>query len=58
MVANEADCEAVSRAHGWVFYCEGVRPANTLARTGLIGEEFLVEIEAEAQLGYSGVLSI
>ncbi|KAL3453096.1 NADP-dependent oxidoreductase domain-containing protein [Aspergillus insuetus] len=58
MVANEADCEAISRAHGWVFYRKGVRPANTLVRTGLIGEEFLVEIEAEAQVGYSGVLRI
>ncbi|KAL5340189.1 NADP-dependent oxidoreductase domain-containing protein [Aspergillus crustosus] len=55
MVANEADCEAVSRAHGWVFNCEGVRPANTLVTAGLIGLEFLVEIEAEAQLGCTGV---
>jgi hypothetical protein len=41
MVANDADCEAVSRAHGWLFYCEGVRPDNTLVKAGLIGEEFL-----------------
>ncbi|KAL4880318.1 NADP-dependent oxidoreductase domain-containing protein [Aspergillus karnatakaensis] len=58
MVANEADCEEVSRAHGWVFNCEGVRPANTLVTAGLIGLEFLVEIEAEAQLGSKGVFRV
>ncbi|KAL4796583.1 NADP-dependent oxidoreductase domain-containing protein [Aspergillus venezuelensis] len=54
MVADEKDCEAVSRAHGWFFKCEGVRPANTLIKAGLIGKEFLVEIEAEAEVGFGG----
>ena len=54
MVVDEKDCEAVSRAHGWFFKCEAVRPANTLIKAGLIGEEFLVEIEAEAVVGGGG----
>ncbi|KAL4968171.1 NADP-dependent oxidoreductase domain-containing protein [Aspergillus stella-maris] len=60
MVANEKDCEAVSRAHGWFFKCERVRPANTLIKAGLIGSEFLVEIEAEAEVGVGsdGVLRV
>lgn len=58
MVSREDDCEAVSRAHGWAFACVGVRPANTLVVSGLIGKEFLVEIEAEAVLGCTGVLSL
>ncbi len=41
-----SDWEAVSRAHGERF--GGIRPANTLVRADLIGEEYLVEIEAEA----------
>lgn len=45
---GEADVDAVSEAHGWAFACEGVLPANTLTAAGLIGDEFLVEIEAEA----------
>lgn len=58
IVRNEEDCEEVSRAHGWAFECLGVRPANTLVVSGLIGDEFLVEIEAEAELGYGDVLRI
>lgn len=49
MVRREELCEPVSLAHGWVFgFCEGIRPANTLVTAGLIGDTFLVEIEAEA----------
>ncbi|ORY57726.1 NADP-dependent oxidoreductase domain-containing protein [Pseudomassariella vexata] len=51
IIRNEEDCQAVSEAHGWVFKCEGIRPSNTLTTAGLIGEEFLVEIEAEAVVG-------
>lgn len=58
IVQNPHDCEEVSRAHGWAFGCLGVRPANTLIVSGLIGSEFLVEIEAEAELGYDNVLRI
>jgi len=38
--------EGVARAHGERF--EGIHPANTLVRAGLVSEEALVEIEAEA----------
>jgi enamine deaminase RidA (YjgF/YER057c/UK114 family) len=58
IVRNPEDCEEVSRAHGWAFECVGVRPANTLVVSGLIGSEFLVEIEAEAELGFKNVLRI
>ena len=44
---DAAEVEAVSRAHGRVF--GEVRPANTLFEVGgLIGEDYRVEIEAEA----------
>ncbi|EFQ35807.1 endoribonuclease L-PSP [Colletotrichum graminicola M1.001] len=53
MIRREEDVEEVSEAHGWVFQCHGVRPANTLTTAGLIGDEMLVEIEAEAVVGSS-----
>jgi enamine deaminase RidA (YjgF/YER057c/UK114 family) len=43
------DWEAVSRVHGERFGL--VQPANTLVRADLVGEDYLVEIEAEAELG-------
>lgn len=43
-----ADWEAVARVHGEVF--RRVRPACTLVMAALVGEEYLVEIEAEAVL--------
>lgn len=42
------DWEAVARVHGERF--GHVQPANTLVRAELVGEEYLVEIEAEAEL--------
>lgn len=48
MLQREEDVDEVSEAHGWFFQCEGVLPANTLTAAGLIGDEFLVEVEAEA----------
>jgi aryl-alcohol dehydrogenase-like predicted oxidoreductase/enamine deaminase RidA (YjgF/YER057c/UK114 family) len=42
------DWEPVSRAHGQRF--GHIQPANTLVRAGLIGDDYLVEIEAEATL--------
>lgn len=47
-VRNAADWEAVSRAHGARF--GSIQPANTLVSAALIGDEYLVEIEAEAVL--------
>jgi aryl-alcohol dehydrogenase-like predicted oxidoreductase/enamine deaminase RidA (YjgF/YER057c/UK114 family) len=58
IIRREEDCEEVALAHGWAFACVGVRPANTLVVSGLIGDAFLVEIEAEAELGLKGVLRI
>lgn len=40
--------EAVCRAHGRVF--GDIAPANTLVQARLVGDEYLVEIEAEAEL--------
>lgn len=45
-VRDIADWEAVARAHGERF--GSILPANTLVQAGLIGEEYLVEVEAEA----------
>ncbi|MEW6320127.1 MAG: aldo/keto reductase [Acidobacteriota bacterium] len=42
------DWEAVARAHGARF--RGIMPANTLVAASLVGDEYLVEIEAEAEL--------
>lgn len=47
-VAHVADAEAVTRAHGRRF--GDVRPANTLVQASLIGDGYLVEVEAEAVL--------
>ncbi|MBS0374741.1 MAG: aldo/keto reductase [Proteobacteria bacterium] len=45
-VADAADCEAVSRAHGRVF--GDIRPANVLVEVGRLIGDYRVEIEAEA----------
>jgi enamine deaminase RidA (YjgF/YER057c/UK114 family) len=47
-VKNIADWEAVARVHGARF--RDVMPANTLVEARLVGEEYLIEIEAEAEL--------
>ncbi|TDZ19481.1 Uncharacterized protein Cob_v007556 [Colletotrichum orbiculare MAFF 240422] len=51
MLQREEDVDDVSEAHGWVFNCHRVWPANTLTTAGIIGDENLVEIEAEAVVG-------
>jgi aryl-alcohol dehydrogenase-like predicted oxidoreductase len=45
-VQNLEDWEAIAKAHGNRF--KDIQPANTLVQAKLVGEEFLVEIEAEA----------
>mgnify|MGYP000179809676 CR=1 FL=1 len=42
------DWEAVARVHGERF--KDIQPVNTLVQADLVGEEYLVEIEAEAVL--------
>jgi enamine deaminase RidA (YjgF/YER057c/UK114 family) len=48
-VARVEDWKAVAAVHGERF--GKIRPANTLVRADLIGDEYLVEIEAEAVVG-------
>jgi aryl-alcohol dehydrogenase-like predicted oxidoreductase/enamine deaminase RidA (YjgF/YER057c/UK114 family) len=45
-VRNLSDWEPVARAHGERFH--EILPANTLVQAGLVGDEYLVEMEAEA----------
>jgi aryl-alcohol dehydrogenase-like predicted oxidoreductase/enamine deaminase RidA (YjgF/YER057c/UK114 family) len=47
-VNNLNDWEPVARAHGERF--KDIQPANTLVEARLVGEGYLVEIEAEAKL--------
>ncbi len=53
-VRDIADWEAVARVHGARF--GAIRPANTLVEAHLVGEEYLVEIEAEAVIGAGDAL--
>ncbi|MFK7800037.1 MAG: aldo/keto reductase [Anaerolineae bacterium] len=45
-IQNIDDWEPISRAHGERF--GHILPANTLVQAGIIGDEYLVEIEADA----------
>lgn len=45
-IRNLTDWEAVARAHGERF--REILPANTLVQAELVGDEYLVEMEAEA----------
>jgi enamine deaminase RidA (YjgF/YER057c/UK114 family) len=45
-VRNMEDWEVVALVHGERF--DDIRPANTLVQANLVGDEYLVEIEAEA----------
>jgi aryl-alcohol dehydrogenase-like predicted oxidoreductase/enamine deaminase RidA (YjgF/YER057c/UK114 family) len=47
-VSRLDDWPAVARAHGARF--GRIKPANTLVGAGLVGNEYLVEIEAEAEV--------
>jgi enamine deaminase RidA (YjgF/YER057c/UK114 family) len=53
-VRNIGDWESVARVHGERF--AAIRPANTLVQAQLVGEEYLVEIEAEAVIGAGDAL--
>ncbi len=48
-VKRMSDWEAVARAHGERL--AGIQPANTLVQADLVGDEYLVEIEADAEVG-------
>lgn len=45
-IRNINDWEPIARAHGERF--KDIQPANTMVKAELIGEEYLVEMEAEA----------
>ena len=45
-IKNLSDWELVAKAHGERF--KNIMPTNTLVQAGLIGDDYLVEIEAEA----------
>ena len=47
-VKRMSDWEAVARAHGERF--GPIQPSNTLVQADLVGDEYLVEIEADAEL--------
>jgi len=51
-IQNENDWEPISRVHGERF--AHIAPANTLVRAGLIGDGYLVEMEAEALVSRRG----
>ncbi|MFW6069295.1 MAG: Rid family hydrolase, partial [Chloroflexota bacterium] len=53
-VSDIAHWEAVAEVHGERF--EGINPVNTLVEARLVGEEYLVEIEAEAIVGAGDAL--
>lgn len=50
ILSNRKDAEAVSEVHGWRMQCADVLPANTLIEATLYEDEFLVEIEAWAEV--------
>ena len=53
-VSDIGHWEAVAAVHGERF--TGIRPVNTLVEARLVGEEYLVEIEAEAMVGAGDAL--
>ena len=53
-VRRVEDWEAVARVHGARF--GDIRPANTLVQAHLVGDDLLVEIEAEAVIGAGDAL--
>ena len=53
-VRHIEDWEQIARVHG--DYFQTIRPANTLVEARLVGDEYLVEIEAEAVIGAGDAL--
>lgn len=53
-VRQVEDWEPVARVHGEYF--AAIQPANTLVEARLVGDEYLVEIEAEAVIGAGDAL--
>jgi enamine deaminase RidA (YjgF/YER057c/UK114 family) len=53
-VRDIADWEVVARVHG--EHLAAIRPANTLVEARLVGDDYLVEIEAEAIVGAGDAL--
>lgn len=53
-LSDIAHWESVARVHGERF--AAIRPANTLIEARLVGDEYLVEIEAEAVIGAGDAL--
>ena len=53
-VKDLAHWDAVARVHGARF--GAIRPANVMVQANLVGEEYLVEIEAEAVIGAGNAL--
>ncbi len=47
-IKNLSDWEVVARAHGERF--KDIQPANTMVRADLIGDSYLVEMEADAEI--------
>ena len=47
-IKNVNDWEPIARVHGERF--KNIQPANTMVKAELIGDEYLVEIEAEAMV--------
>lgn len=47
-IKNVSDWEPIARAHGERF--KDIQPANTMVKAELIGSNYLVEIEAEAEV--------
>ena len=47
-IRDDVDWEPVARAHGLRF--GHIRPANTLVRANTVGDDLLVEVEADAEL--------
>ncbi len=48
-IRNVNQWEPISRAHGQRF--KDIQPANTMVKAEIIGDEYLVEMEAEAMVG-------